>query len=215
MNIPIFIYTLSIWLAGLFDLILLVCSLIFCTRSRAPRCLKIFPVYAALNILSDIISLSLPNLITIDYTAFSLIEMLYFSYILAAAVNRNAAARLIWLTNGIVIAILGFLLWYHPSLLAGLLLHLEAIVIILAAIVYLYNIPSKRSSPPLSEDPLFWFAIGLTFDFFLELAILFISGSYSFLKKQTLSDAFYSANNFSAVFTYLLFIKGMSCIPKK
>jgi hypothetical protein len=215
MSTPIIIYNLSIWAAGLFDIILFICSLIFCTRNQAPRCLKLFPFYAALNIVSDIIAISFPNLITADYTIFSLLEMLYFSYLLITAINRTPVTRLIWLSNGIVIAILAVLLWYHPSLVGGLLLHFEALIIILGTVVYLYNITSKRLSPPLSKDPLFWFAIGLTLYFFIDLAILFISGSYSFLQKPVLSNAFYSVNNFTAVCTYILFIKGMSCIPKK
>ena len=215
MNTPIIIYTLSIWAAGLFDIILFICSLIYCTRTPAPRCLKIFPFYAALNIVSDIISLSCPKLLLADYVVFSLLEMLYFSLILTSAINRKRSTRIIWLINGIAIAALTVLTRSNLSLLEGLLLHFEALIIISGTLMYLGALTSRSSTAQLSGEPLFWFSIGLTFYFFMELAILFITGSYSFTQKPVLSTAFYSVNNYVAVCTYTLFIKGMSCIPKK
>ena len=215
MSTPLLIYTLSIWAAGVFDIILFTCSIIFCTRRSAPRCLKLLPIYAALNIVSDIISICSPNLIIADYAGFTILEMIYFSYILTTAINRKPSTRIIWLINGIAIGIPVAITRSDLSLLGALLQHFEALVMITATLMYLGGLTSKPAAARLSKEPLFWFVVGLTFYFFLDLAILLITGSYSFTQKPVLSQAFYSANNYAAVCTYTLFIKGMTCIPKK
>lgn len=209
------VFTLSIWLARTYVVILLILAIYFCRRPYNPVYMRTFPIYCLGNLLSEIFAIAFPQKIDLIYSLFTCFELVYFAYFLTTVTVTVWLKRFVWILVGLCLGFLSILLYRqdlgHVNLWASLL---ESIILVIPCLSYFHGIFLRKHVVNLPQEPSFWMVTGVLFYMFLQIPVVLFA-SYGL---HHLSDEFalelYSGNNYALIVTYTLFIKAMTCRRK-
>jgi hypothetical protein len=210
------IFKLSYLTLITFEIVLLVLSLLFCFRNYNPGYMKSFPIYCFGNVLAEVVMKLYPSKVTIVFNLFTVFELLYFSYFLTRLIESHRIIRVVWILDGLLI---GYLLYYllmkEIAHVAEWAVIFESFILIIPCLVYFREVFSTPKVLDLRREPSFWMVTGIAFYFFLLIPTLLFSSYYLKMKMRDVCSSLYSVTNFSQVFSYVLFIKAMTCRKSK
>jgi hypothetical protein len=209
------VFNFSVWLARAYTLVLLIFAVAFCRRSYNPRYMRSFPLYAAVNLLSEVMVMLWVEKIKIDYFLFTCFELVYFAWFLTMVTDSWWMKRVLWTLVGLALV---FLCWHllrrdlrHLDAWADLL---EAVILIMPCLVYFREIFLTRRPVNLLQEPSFWMVTGVLFYMFLRIPVILFADYAWYRMSVSLGLELYAVNNYALIIIYTLFIKAMTCRRK-
>jgi hypothetical protein len=216
------------------DIVLLVCSLIFCYHKGNPKYIKVFPIFTFSNILGDTCSALGTYFINNGNKAFSIVffllfyliplfELIFFTYLFFQLIQSVWAKRIAWAMA--LLFIILFILFYtsvfnlmnRTSTIAFFETStlVESISIIMLCLVFFRELLKRPYSKELTKLQSFWLVSGILFYFSLRVPAFLFSGYFGIQKNQQIASAILSVYNYSQVIPYALFIKAITCRVKE
>ena len=219
MQLPLF-YVVGEWAETLCEVVLLICSYIFCLRRSAPKYMRSFPVYATVNIIPTCIYFAFHKTWHIIYFLFTIFEILYFTYFLSSILRVRTAKIVLWVLSGACLT--GAILFiamrpFHSSILFPLddvSIIAESTIMLVGCAEYIREIMTKPNIPVLPREAAFWMVCGI-FCYFLTLAPAVAFRVYSAVHKLPGTAAIvWSFNDYSQLVSCTFYIIGMTQIRR-
>jgi hypothetical protein len=224
------LYDFSMFFGYLLDIILLVCSLIFCYRDANPKFIRIFSFFCFANILVDSCSVAVDHftngahkslilLCRLILTLILLLEPFFFAYLLFELIQSSLTKKITWILNFLFLVLFisaltsslinkNKILGYTFYVLSNVV---ECGVMMILCFVFYRETLKKPYSKELIKLQSFWMVSGILFYFSLRVPAFLFSDYFVIKQKSQIAKAILSVYNFSQIIPYTFFIKAITC----
>lgn len=229
------LFFFSIFFGYLLDIVLLLCSFIFCYKKLTSKFIKIFPLFAIANIISDVNTLknfffrkegheTLYQISDIIFFLLLLFEIIFFTYILFQLIQSALAKRVAFVMNilfsvSFILSIASLFIHRNNNNLTTILflvsILFESLSIIMLCLIFFIEILKKPYTKELTKLQPFWMVTGILFYFSLRLPAFLFSSYFGMQQNILLANVILSIYNYSEIIPYALFIKSMTCRIKQ
>ena len=204
------IFNISEWLSWACGIALFGWSIAFCYRKGSPAYLRSFPIYCFVNVVTELIVLLHPASQSITYFLFTLFELGYFSLFLSKIIQRRFVTILLWLSDGVYVGIIVYLLAHFRVIPFGVPEVGEVIVLLPVCLACYVEFFTVFITTELRREPSFWIVTGLLFYIVLLLPTLFLSQYYFSKGRPNFARLCYSVNGIALIISYFLYAKGVT-----
>jgi len=220
------IYSTSIGINLITNLLALVVSIFYSYRSLNPSYLRIFPPYLFVSIALEIFVTPYLRFLgmqpfgshqdyamAVVYNLFTPFELFMFAWFFFRIIQSPLIKRLlvIFLMLFCFFFIIYFLQVDIGKKIEHLPVVLESIIILMPCLTWYRELFTLSEPTNLYREPAFWIVTGIFF-YLATIIPYYVASNYLISHGLAgVAKSLYSINNFSLVITYILFIKGFTC----